>query len=607
MAAIEIETDPSALKHERVMPSTSDSSSASYDCESHSMDGSSDSVDSSAPQSYTWRNIRCSYEANNQSRGGKPVVVEVLHGVDGHLETGQMLAVIGPSGSGKTCLLDILADRKTVGKISGLRLLDGQLAGRRRFQRVTAYVTQEDIFHPTSTVKEAVLFQANLRLDRRMPVHEKDALALRLIEDVGLKGKEHTYVGGPLPGGLRVRGLSGGEKRRLSLCCGTVTAPSLLFLDEPTSGLDGFAALVVMRLLKKYCQRGMMVICTIHQPRAAIWTLFEKVMVLSSGNQMYFGEASGAEAWFSEQLGYPRHHNTSAVDFIMDLVNISFVKDPDIHGSKTMQTVLELEQAAAQFRSAHSNVAGRYIEAPPPLPRHHSLFNDLSDVSLTQRTSDSIRALDSWVWKFRVVLGRNFTNYYRNPGNVLARISVMLFIAGLEALVYFRIGSREAGSTSLLTVTHIIGSIFYSILAVTLLPFASLSLFIYDRQFYSGETNMGSMCVQLSALLAPNQDIAFVLAAGYVAASILTGGFIVSFNSFYHNAKWLQWTSFIKFTFQPLSMNVLRGTNVEFVIDYISLNNPSTIWQNLGCAFAIYVGLTLCAYLALRHLHKERR
>jgi len=70
---------------------------------------------------------------------------------------------------------------------------------------------------------------------------------------------------------------------------------------------------------------------------------------------------------------------------------------------------------------------------------------------------------------------------------------------------------------------------------------------------------MGSMCVQLAALLAPNQDIAFVLAAGYVAASILTGGFIVSFNSFYKYSKWLQWTSFIKFTFQPLSMNVLRG------------------------------------------------
>jgi len=63
----------------------------------------------------------------------------------------------------------------------------------------------------------------------------------------------------------------------------------------------------------------MMVMCTIHQPRAAIWTLFEKVMVLSAGNQVYFGEASGAEAWFTETLGYPRHQHTSAVDFIMDL------------------------------------------------------------------------------------------------------------------------------------------------------------------------------------------------------------------------------------------------------------------------------------------------
>ena len=234
-----------------------------------------------------------------------------------------------------------------------------QLASRRRFQRVTAYVTQEDIFHPTSTVKEAVLFQANLRLDRRMPAHEKDALALRLIEDVGLKGKENTYVGGPLPGGLRVRGLSGGEKRRLSLCCGTVTAPSLLFLDEPTSGLDGFAALVVMRLLKKYCQvrgrgreggregrkgcltgklvkqhgsseesklstthppllpslpslppsllqRGMMVTCTIHQPWAAIWTQFESELLFTQHPSFPpFPPSLPPPAWHDGHLHHP--------------------------------------------------------------------------------------------------------------------------------------------------------------------------------------------------------------------------------------------------------------------------------------------------------------
>lgn len=61
-------------------------------------------------------------------------------------------------------------------------------------------------------------------------------------------------------------------------CCGTITNPKLLFVDEPTSGLDSAAALVVMRLLHMYCKKGMMIICTIHQPRPAIWSLFEKVI-----------------------------------------------------------------------------------------------------------------------------------------------------------------------------------------------------------------------------------------------------------------------------------------------------------------------------------------
>lgn len=69
-------------------------------------------------------------------------------------------------------------------------------------------------------------------------------------------------------------------------------------------------------------------------------------------------------------------------------------------------------------------------------------------------------------------------------------MTVTLVIAALEAFVYFRIGSREAGSESLLAVIHVLGSVFYSILTITLLPFASLSLFIYERQFYSVEVSL---------------------------------------------------------------------------------------------------------------------
>jgi len=103
------------------------------------------------------------------------------------------------------------------------------------------------------------------RLSRQMSLREKEARIAKLIDDMGLQGKEDQRVGGMLSGGLVINGLSGGEKRRLSLCCGIITRPKLLLVDEPTSGLDGFAALMMVQLLKQLCSRGTIIILTIHQ------------------------------------------------------------------------------------------------------------------------------------------------------------------------------------------------------------------------------------------------------------------------------------------------------------------------------------------------------
>jgi ATP-binding cassette, subfamily G (WHITE), member 2 len=95
----------------------------------------------------------------------------------------------------------------------------------------------QDSFHPTVTVLEAVLFHAHMRLGVDVPTATKLERARVVIGIAGLQGKEDARVGGRLPGGILVRGLSGGEKRRLSLCCGIVAAPAVLFCDEPTSGM----------------------------------------------------------------------------------------------------------------------------------------------------------------------------------------------------------------------------------------------------------------------------------------------------------------------------------------------------------------------------------
>lgn len=143
----------------------------------------------------------------------------------------------GPSGAGKTTVLDILTRRKTVGRVGGAVTYNGAAVARAADLRAhAAYVMQEESFHATSTVMEAMLFQAHMRMARSVPAAAKRERARRLLDMAGLQGKEDMRIGGQLPGGFPVRGLSGGEKRRLSLCCGVVGSPDVLFCDEVTSG-----------------------------------------------------------------------------------------------------------------------------------------------------------------------------------------------------------------------------------------------------------------------------------------------------------------------------------------------------------------------------------
>ena len=83
-----------------------------------------------------------------------------------------------------------------------------------------------------------------------------------------------------LPGGIRLKGLSGGQKRRLNIAIGLISSPSIVFMDEPTSGLDSFAAASVMHFIKDLAlNRRHTILVTIHQPRLDIWRMFSKVSI----------------------------------------------------------------------------------------------------------------------------------------------------------------------------------------------------------------------------------------------------------------------------------------------------------------------------------------
>jgi ABC-type multidrug transport system ATPase subunit len=152
-------------------------------------------------------------------------------------------------------------------------------------------VTQDDTLMTTLTVREAVYYSAQLQLPDSMSTSEKKERAEMTIREMGLQDSVDTRIGG-----WSVKGLSGGQKRRVSICIEILTRPKLLFLDEPTSGLDSAASFHVMsRITKLARQDGRTVIASIHQPSSEVFELFANLCLLSTGMTVYFGPASMAE------------------------------------------------------------------------------------------------------------------------------------------------------------------------------------------------------------------------------------------------------------------------------------------------------------------------
>jgi ATP-binding cassette subfamily G (WHITE) protein 2 len=133
-------------------------------------------------------------------------------------------------------------------------------------------------FLPTMTVHETCQYYASLCLPSSTSHAEREQRIDTVLCDIGLSHATNTLVGGVLPGGLLLRGVSGGENRRLAIATGLLAGPSMMFLDEPTSGLDSFAALSVMKLMRHLAHAySHTVVASIHQPRSAIWSMCDKV------------------------------------------------------------------------------------------------------------------------------------------------------------------------------------------------------------------------------------------------------------------------------------------------------------------------------------------
>jgi ABC-type multidrug transport system ATPase subunit len=249
----------------------------------------------------------------------------LLHDFSGCVENGHVCGILGPSGAGKSTTLSALGG--TVSRSSRLevngevfchdngiqnRKTSGVQGGR------VAWMQQEDNFFDMLSVQETLELAAFLELPEHLETARQQQVR-SIIESLGLVKLKDRKIGSS----ASHNGLSGGEKRRLSLALELISAPKLFLADEPSSGLDSTMSKKVVSLIKKMVhQRNIPCIVSLHQPQSSIFKMLDSLILLGPGGYVcYHGKTREAVSYF-ERLGYPCPEQTNPAEFLLDLVSI---------------------------------------------------------------------------------------------------------------------------------------------------------------------------------------------------------------------------------------------------------------------------------------------
>ncbi|KAL2995001.1 hypothetical protein AAZX31_10G194200 [Glycine max] len=331
--------------------------------------------------------------------------------------------MLGPSGSGKTTLLTALAGR-LAGKVSGTITYNGQ-TDPTFVKRKVGFVPQDDVHYPHLTVLETLTYAALLRLPKSLSREEKKEHAEMVIAELGLTRCRNSPVGGCM---ALFRGISGGERKRVSIGQEMLVNPSLLFVDEPTSGLDSTTAQLIVSVLHGLARAGRTVVATIHQPSSRLYRMFDKVIVLSDGHPIYSGHA-GRVMDYLGSVGYvPAFNFMNPADFLLDLANgvVADVKHDD-----------QIDHHEDQASVKQSLISSFKKNLYPALKEdiHQNNSHPSAFTSGTPRRSDN-QWTSSWWEQFRVLLKRGLQERRHESFSGL-RIFQVLSVSILSGLLWW--------------------------------------------------------------------------------------------------------------------------------------------------------------------------
>nr|VDD09846.1 unnamed protein product [Brassica oleracea] len=434
-----------------------------------------------------------------RSRRSPAQVKTLLNGITGETKEGEILAILGASGSGKSTLIDALAGRISEGSLKGTVTLNGEALQSRVLQVISAYVMQDDLLYPMLTVQETLMFSAEFRLPRSLPKSKKRDRVETLIDQLGLRTVKNTMIGDE-----GHRGVSGGERRRVSIGTDIIHDPIVLFLDEPTSGLDSTSAFMVVQVLKKIACSGSIVVMSIHQPSCRIMEFLDRLLVLSSG-QCVFSDSPATLPLFFSEFGRPIPDKENNAEFTLDLIK-------DLEGSS------EGARRLVEFNRSWQQNKLRGSQEP-----HHnsSPLIETINASITRgklvTTSYNSKAsyVNPWWVETLILAKRYMINWTRTPELIGTRVFIVMMTGFLLATVYWRVDDSPRGVQERLSFfSFAMATMFYSCAD-------GLPAFIQERYIFMRETahnayRRSSYVISHSLVTLPHL---FALSVGFAATT----------------------------------------------------------------------------------------
>lgn len=557
---------------------------------------------------------------------------------------GRMLAVMGPSGSGKSSLIHALAGRLSESSklsLSGKRYVNGETLSEDS-SLPAAFIEQEVNFFPHMTVKETLDFRVELKLGSRLGKSARDDVVANLMEMLGLTKSLNTIVGNS-----KVRGLSGGERKRLSIACELISSPPVIILDEPTSGLDSYQAAQVVETLRKLADSGKTIIAVMHQPSQSVFAMFDDLLLVSEGQLMYYGEVSKVRNYMKD-LGYPCSKDTGTAEHVLDVISrTNGGAEEQENSTKRLNQLGEAAKASVEMISFGSG-------ALVPGHKHHHKLKIANQTNspganifrqfkllLTRAFNETSRGKLAIIIKVvqQITLGLVYGGIYKvgdDQASIMDRFGLLSLIAigGINMSVASTIRSftreksivtGEMANGMYRTLPYFLAKaiseiplagVFNTLFAAIIYPMAGLQKGKFKQ--FIGLTTLHALAGEAAGLfigaIAPSSDVALSLFPAMIVLNIIFDGRNLSEENTPKLLRWLPKISLVRWGFEGLSVNEFNGLEfsakgprrgpivktgkealARFGFADRKLGEVVNSQRNIiaGCWFLSYVGLSL--------------